>query len=86
MNVLFVQQIDVLGRAVILLQYLHMVILDFFGLFHDALVGAGQAFSEKPVPLAVRKGVIIEQFKLPAQVGNQCGFVVNRQVFISLAG
>ena len=49
-----------IAGAAVLPQHLHMVGLDAAGLFHDAVVGSGDAGLEEPLPLAVRKLVAIE--------------------------
>jgi hypothetical protein len=83
-DVLFVQKVDVLGRTVISLEYLDVVVLDLSGLLDNAFIGVGYAFSKEPFPFAFGKGVVIEEFKLSAEVRYQFGFIADLQVFISL--
>ena len=83
-NVLFVEEVDVLGGTVIALENLDMVGLDFAGLFDDTLVLTGKVVGEKPVPFVFGKGIAIEQFQLMAQIGDELFFVMNGQVGIAL--
>ena len=85
-DVLLVQQIDVFACTAVLPQYLHMVVLDLARLFHDALVGAGNAILEETLPLRVSKGVVIQLFQLAAQIGDERRLIVDGQVFIALRG
>ena len=63
-----------------------MVALDLARLFHDALVGAGNAILEETLPLRVSKGVVIQLFQLAAQIGDERCLIVDGQVFIALRG
>ena len=85
-DVLFVQQIDVFAGTVVLAQHLHMVALYLAGLFHDALVGAGNAILEETLPLRVGEGVVVQLLQLAAQIGDERRLVVDGQVFIALGG
>ena len=83
-DVLFVQQVDVFGRAAVLPQHLHMIELNPARLFQNAVVRARDAVLEKTRPLAVRKGVVVQTLQLAAEVGDERGFVVDLQIFIPL--
>ena len=83
-DVLFVQQVDVFGRAAVLPQHLHMIELNPARLFQNAVVRARNAVLEKARPLAVRKGVVVQPLQLAAEIGNERGFVVDVQIFIPL--
>ena len=83
-NMLFVQQVDVFGRAAILPQHLHMIELNPARLFQNAVVCARDAVLKKARPLAVRKGVVVQPLQLAAEVGDERSFVVNLQIFIPL--
>ena len=83
-DVLFVQQVDVFGRAAVLPQHLHMIELNPARLFQNAVVCARDAVLEKARPLAVRKGVVVQPLQLAAEVGDERGFVVDLQIFIPL--
>lgn len=83
-DVFFVQQVDVFGRAAVLPQHLHMVKLNAARLFQDAVVCARDAVLEKARPLAVGESVVVQTLQLAAEVGNERGFVVNLQIFIPL--
>lgn len=83
-DVLFVQQVDVFGRAAVLPQHLHMIELNPAHLFQNAIVCARDAVPKEARPLAVRKGVVVQTLQLAAEVGDERGFVVNLQIFIPL--
>ena len=83
-DVLFVQQVDVFGCAAVLPQHLHMIELNPARLFQNPVVRARDAVFEKARPLAVRKNVVVQEFQLAAEVGDERGFVVNLQIFIPL--
>ena len=83
-DVLFVQQVDVFGCAAVLPQHLHMIELNPARLFQNAVVCARDAVLKKARPLAVRKGVVVQPLQLAAEVCNECGFVVDLQIFIPL--
>jgi hypothetical protein len=55
-----VDQVDVLGRAVVALQDLDVVFLDARGLLDDAVVGAGDALAEEPFPLGDRRTDLVQ--------------------------
>ena len=83
-DVLLINQRDVLGCAIIPLQYLHIIFLNFAGLFHNALIGVGNAIAEKPLPFVIRKLIAVQPFQLLAEIFNQLRFRMERKVFISL--
>ena len=83
-DVLFVQQVDVFGCAAVLPQHLHMIELNPARLFQNAVVRARDAVPKEARPLAVRKGVVVQEFQLAAEVGDERGFVVDLQIFIPL--
>ena len=83
-DVFFIQQVDVFGRAAVLPQYLHMIELNPARLFQNAVVCARDAVLKKARPLAVRKGVVVQPLQLAAEVGDECSFVVDLQIFIPL--
>ena len=83
-DVLFVQQVDVFGRAAVLPQHLHMIELNPARLFQNAVVYARDAVPKEARPLAVRKGVVVQTLQLAAEVGDERGFVVDFQIFIPL--
>lgn len=83
-NVLFVNQRDIFRTSVIAPQNLHIVLLHFAGLFRNAVVGIGDALGKEPLPFAVGKAVVVQRFKLRAQVGDQLRLAVNRLVLIAL--
>ena len=85
-DVLFVDEGDVFGSAVIPPEHLHKVLLDLPGLFHDMLVGVGDGVEKELLPFAVGKLVAVQGLQLAAQVGNEVGLFMNLQIFIALLG
>ena len=83
-DVPFIQQIDIFRRAVVPAEDLDIIVLNTAGFLHDPIVFPRDAFREKLLPLAVGKNIVVEQFKLFAQVGNQRLFVVNGKIFMPL--
>lgn len=83
-DVLFVQQVDIFGRAAVLPQHLHMIELNPARLFQNPVVCARDAVFEKARPLAVRESVVVQTLQLAAEVGDERGFVVDLQIFIPL--
>ena len=83
-DILFIDEGDVLGGAVIPAEHLDAVLLDLAGLLHDVLVGIGDGGLEELLPLAVGEGVVVEQFQLSAEVGDQVGLLVDSQILIAL--
>lgn len=83
-DVLFVQKIDVFGRAAVLPQHLHMIELNPARLFQNAIVRARDAVPKEARPLAVRESVAVQPLQLAAEVGDERSFVVNLQIFIPL--
>lgn len=83
-NVLFVNQRDIFRTSVIAPQNLHIVLLNFAGLFRNAVVGVGNALGKEPLPFAVGKAVVVQRFELCAQVGDQLRLAMNRLVLIAL--
>ena len=83
-DVLFVDQRDIFGTAVIPMQHLHVIFLNLPGLFGNMLVGVGNYITEKLPPLCVRKPVVVQLFQLAAEVGNQFILGMQRQIGIAL--
>ena len=83
-DVLFVDQRDIFGTAVIPMQHLHVIFLNLPGLFGNMLVGVGNYITEKLPPLCVRKLVVVQLFQLAAEVGNQFLLGMQRQIGIAL--
>ena len=83
-DVLFVDQCDIFGTAIIPVQYLHIVFLNLPGLFRNMLVGVGNYITEKLPPLRIGKLVVVQLFQLAAEVSNQFIFGMQRQIGIAL--
>ena len=83
-DVLFVQQVDVFGRAAVLPQYLRMIELNPARLFQNAVVRARDAVPKEARPLAVRESVVVQPLQLTAEVGDKRCFVMKFQIFIPL--
>ena len=84
MDVLFVDQCDIFGTAIIPVQYLHIVFLNLPGLFRNMLVGVGNYITEKLPPLRIGKLVVVQLFQLTAEVNNQFILGMQRQIGIAL--
>lgn len=61
-DVLFVNQRDVHGSPVLTSQILHIIFLNFSGLFHDAPIGISNLAFEKAVPFLIRKLIVVQQY------------------------
>ena len=84
MDVLFIDQCDIFGTAIIPVQYLHIVFLNLPGLFGNVLVGVGNYITEKLLPLRIGKLVVVQLFQLTAEVSNQFILGMQRQIGIAL--
>ena len=83
-DVSLVQQVDIFGGSAVLPQHLHVVALDLAGFLHDPLVGTRDAVLEKTLPFRVGKAVVVQQFQLAAQIGDQGGLIRDGEIFIPL--
>ena len=83
-DVPFVQQGDVQGRAVLSFQYLHGVVLDAGGLLFYPFILVGDALGEKSLPLPVRKTVVVQHLQLPPEVGRHLRLRAEAQVLVPL--
>ena len=83
-DVLFVDQRDIFGTAIIPVQYLHIIFLNLPGLFRNMLVGVGNYITEKLPPLRIGKLVVVQFFQLAAEIGNQFILGMQRQIGIAL--
>ena len=83
-NILLVDERDIHGSAVLPGEILHIVFLNPAGLFHDAVVFAGDPGGEKALPLPVGETVVIEFFQLFPQIVDEIFLVVNIYVLVSL--
>ena len=84
MNVLFVDELNILGSPIIPAEYLYMVSLDGTAFLNNPLVSVGKGFCEETLPLAIGKGVVVQKRELPSEVGNQTVLVVDgrgRKIF-----
>ena len=84
MDVLFVDQCDIFGTAIIPVQYLHIIFLNLPGFFGNVLVGVGNYITEKLPPLRIGKLVVVQLFQLTAEVSNQFILGMQRQIGIAL--
>ena len=83
-DVALVEQVDVLGGAVVTVQQLDVVVLDATGLLHDAVVVACDRLGEEAGPLVVGEGELVERLELLAQVGDEIIRAVDGQVLVGL--
>ena len=86
MNILFVNKLNILGSSVIPMKHFDMIGLHGAAFLYDALVRVGKRFRKKPLPLAVRKGIVIQNFQLSSKIRNQTVFIMNRKVLVPLHG
>ena len=85
-DVLFVDEGDILGSAVIPAKHLDKILLNFPGLFQNVVIGIGNGVRKEPLPLAVGKLVVVQRLQVAAQVDNQVGLLVDVQIVIPLLG
>ena len=83
-DVLFVDQRNIFGTAIIPVQHLHVIFLNLPGLFGNVLVGVGNYITEKLPPLCIRKLVVVQLFQLAAEVSNQFILGMQRQIGVAL--
>ena len=83
MDALFVDELNVFALPAVPAKHLHIVLLNQARLFKNAGIAIRQHFIPKPLPFAVGEAIIIQLFKLRAQVGDEVGFFVNGQAFIA---
>ncbi len=83
-DVFLVDEPDVLVRTIVPGQHLDVVLLNYAGLLDDAVVGIGDGRVEEALPLGVGKGDAVEAFEAGAQVHDQVGLLMNRQVSVAL--
>ena len=83
-DVLFIQQRNIDRRAVLAGQVLNVVLLDAAGLFFDAIVRIGDFILKKVVPFLIRKGIMVQNLQLAAQVCHKVSVIVDRKIGIAL--
>ena len=85
-DVLFVDQRDVFGAAIIPVQHLltFFPILNLPGLFRNMLVGVSNYITKELPPLRIGKLVVVQLFQLAAEISNQFILSMQRQIGITL--
>ena len=83
-DVLFIQQRNIDRRAVLAGQVLNVVLLDAAGLFFDAIVCVGDFILKEVIPFLIRKGIIVQNLQLAAQVCHKVGVLMDREIGIAL--
>ena len=83
-DVLFIQQRNIDRRAVLAGQVLNVVLLDAAGLFFDTIVCVGDFILKEGVPFLIRKGIIVQNLQLTAQVCHKVSIIMDREVGIAL--
>ncbi len=83
-DVLFINEGNVLAFAGISPEDLNIIFLDAAAFVLNLIVCDGNTRSEKPLPLAVSKGVVVQLFQLSAEVGDQLRLGMDREIFIAL--
>ena len=85
-NILFVNNLNILGSSVIPPKHFDMIGLHGAAFLYDSLVRVGKRFRKEPLPLAVGKGIVIQNLQLSSKIRNQTVFIMNRKVLIPLHG
>ena len=85
-NVFLINQGDIFGSTVIPSEYLHEILLNLPGLFHDMLIGVGNGIKKEPLPFSVGELVAIQGLQLAAQVGDEIRLLMNWKILIALLG
>ena len=83
-DMVLVQQLDVLGTAIIPPEDLDMVLLKTAGLFDDAIRGGCDTVGEEPLPLGIAESVAVQFFQLVPQVLDKLLLRMDRKVLIAL--
>ena len=83
-NALFVDQVDVFGRAVVALEDMDMIFLNAGCFFYDAIIVSRNAGTEKGFPFRIGKGHAVELFQLTAKVGDKLRLGRDGKVFVGL--
>ena len=83
-DVLFVNEGDIFALASVPPEDLHKVLLDTAGLVLNAVVGVGDALTEKPLPFGIGEGVTVQLLQFLSEIGDQLRLRVNRQILIPL--
>ena len=84
MNVLLIDERNVLGRTIITLQNLNIILLDFTGLFCNAVIRICNAIREEAFPFGIGKMIVVQLLQFFAEVTDQVCFSMNGQVLIAL--
>lgn len=85
-NALFVDELDVLALPAVPAKHLHIVLLNQARLFKNAGIAIRQHLVPEALPFAVSEAIIIQLFKLRAQVGDEvCLFVDGKALIAKLA-
>ena len=85
-NILFVNKLNILGSSVIPPKHFDMIGLHGAAFLYDTLVRISKNLRKEPLPLAVRKGIVIQNLQLSSKIRNQTVFIMNRKVLIPLHG
>ena len=83
-DVLFVNEGDIFALASVPPEDLHKVLLNAAGLVLNAVVGVGDALTEKPLPFGIGEGVTVQLLQFLSEIGDQLRLRVNRQILIPL--
>lgn len=80
----FIEQLDVLRRAIVAPEILDLIRLDAARLLYDAVACWRDAVLEEPVPLRVAERVVIERLELHAQIRDKLRLAVEIEIRIAL--
>ena len=84
MDVLLIDELDVLHRAVVALQQLHVVFLDADSFLDDAVVRARDPLGEELLPLRVGKRHVVQELKLLAEIRDELLLGADGEVLVGL--
>ena len=83
-DVVLVEQFDVLAFSCVSFENLDIVILYLLCLGYNIIIFVGYALTEEPLPFTVCEVVGVELFQLRAQVPDEVGLRVDREILIPL--
>ena len=84
MDVLLVNQRDILGGAIIPLQDLDEIFLDFPGLLNNVVIRIRQGILEESIPFGISEGITIQNLQLLSEIRYHFSLRMDRKVFIAL--
>ena len=84
MHVLFVNEADILGSAVLTLQNLYIVLLDCLSLIFNLVIRISDSSSKELLPFAVRELNVVKLFQAFTQISDKVSFLMDIQIGVAL--